>query len=371
MNDTLPIAPDLFGCDIQVPVLHTDEFIERIGAIERRGLLPRWFAAPLYALWEINGRCPLRCAYCYNASPKVVDELTTKELLDVAGQLRAMQVFGVSVSGGEPTLRPDLFALLEAIREGGATTTLTTSGWTMNEHLASGLRPHLSAVAVSLDGARAETHDRVRRREGSFVRAVAAIHRLQDAGFAHVDVSFACTAYNIDEFPEVLNLCDELGVGSLRTHTLAMTGTASLNPEIAAVSPPQLDRVRAAVAAWNAGWIGGLRVAFFDTSGHIRSGLATGRALAVRITAEGYVGFTPHLPFVVGDVRRDRLDELWRRGLRTIWRHPEVRHAVGGIGRIEDVSLLGEEGRQYRFLELPGPTASRPASAGEPGGATT
>jgi MoaA/NifB/PqqE/SkfB family radical SAM enzyme len=351
MSLGLPIAPDLFTGEVQVPVLHTDEQLRRLAELESRQLMPRWFAAPLYALWEINGRCPLRCAYCYNASPKVVDELSTAELLDVAQQLADLKLFGVSISGGEPTLRKDLPQLLEKLTGAKLTVAMTTSGWTMTPALAASLRL-LDAVCVSLDGARAETHDAVRRREGSFRRAVDAIRMLKDAGFPYVDVSFACTTANVHEFRDVLALCQELGVGSLRTHALATTGIASLNPEIADISDETYREVQDAIAEWNLSRTnpGDLRAVFLETSGHIRYGLATGRTLSIRITAEGYVGFTTHLPYVMGDVRRDRLAELWRRGVRVAWRHPEVRRLLGHVNRIQEVALKGEEGIRYKFL---------------------
>jgi Fe-coproporphyrin III synthase len=363
---TVPV-PDLFTCEVGIPTLHTDQWLEKIASLEANRLLPRWYAAPLYVLWEINGRCPLRCAYCYNASPKVVNELSTAELLDVAQQLVQMKVFGVSVSGGEPTLRKDLPELLACLAGAGIDLTLTTSGWTMNPALAAQLRP-LRAVAVSLDGARAQTHDAVRRTPGSFERAVNAIRMLKEAGHPWVDVSFACTTQNVHEFEEVLELCRSLGVGSVRTHALAVTGIASLNPGIGDVSDETYAKVQQTISEWNARVTSpmDLRAVFLDTSGHIRYGLATGRAVGMRITAEGYVGFTTHLPYVMGDVRQARLLDLWSRGLRSAWKHPEVRRILGSMRRIQDVALVGEEGIRYRFLAPEGASENESWTAPSP-----
>lgn len=74
--------------------------------------------------------CPLRCVYCHN--PELLPPLGRSELgADaVMEKIRARRLFldGVVVTGGEPTVHPDLPAFLAGIKELGLETKLDTNG---------------------------------------------------------------------------------------------------------------------------------------------------------------------------------------------------------------------------------------------------
>lgn len=77
------------------------------------------------------GGCNLRCPYCHNASlvetPHLYPELS---IVDILAQLKTRQGFidGVVISGGEPTLDPDLPQLLAQIKQMGLQVKLDTNG---------------------------------------------------------------------------------------------------------------------------------------------------------------------------------------------------------------------------------------------------
>ena len=70
--------------------------------------------APICLTWELTYGCNLACVHCLSSSGRRDPrELTTAELFGVVDELAAMQVFYVNIGGGEPTLRPDFWDLLD------------------------------------------------------------------------------------------------------------------------------------------------------------------------------------------------------------------------------------------------------------------
>lgn len=67
----------------------------------------------LYGWVEITNRCNLKCPYCYaNSSALSKNELSLSEIKGVLEGFRTLRAKIVMISGGEPTLRPDLVEIL-------------------------------------------------------------------------------------------------------------------------------------------------------------------------------------------------------------------------------------------------------------------
>ena len=69
---------------------------------------------PICLTWELTYACNLACVHCLSSSGRRDPrELTTAECKAVIDELQRMQVFYVNVGGGEPTIRPDFFELVD------------------------------------------------------------------------------------------------------------------------------------------------------------------------------------------------------------------------------------------------------------------
>lgn len=145
-------------------------------------------------VWLFTYGCPLLCLHCHSESgdrpSKVLPPEKMNKLVDV---LVSMQLRSLSFSGGEPLSVPALFDVARRLKESGTKVNLFTSGWGMTEEAAKKAQGLFSRIHVSLDGPTAESHDRIRRRAGSFARAMAALERLDR--FADKETSFGldCT----------------------------------------------------------------------------------------------------------------------------------------------------------------------------------
>jgi MoaA/NifB/PqqE/SkfB family radical SAM enzyme len=73
-------------------------------------------------------RCNLACTYC-NEFDKDSPPVPTPEMLKRIDKLCALGTSIITFSGGEPTLHPDLDALIRRARRGGAITTVITNGY--------------------------------------------------------------------------------------------------------------------------------------------------------------------------------------------------------------------------------------------------
>ena len=87
-------------------------------------------AAPTGMLAELTHRCPLRCPYCSN--PVDLDrrsrELDTDTWLRVLAEAARLGVIQVHLSGGEPTARKDIIAIVRCCADVGIYSNLITSG---------------------------------------------------------------------------------------------------------------------------------------------------------------------------------------------------------------------------------------------------
>lgn len=183
--------------------------------------------APICLTWELTYACNLECAHCLSSSGRRDPrELSTEQCKAVIDELQRMQVFYVNIGGGEPTIRPDFWELLEYAVNHQVGVKFSTNGVRLNPERAAFLAsPACNGyvdVQISLDGATAEVNDYVRG-PGSYDTALTALQNLQDAGFSDAKISVVCTRQNIGQLDEFKALADRFGA-TLRLTRLRPSG---------------------------------------------------------------------------------------------------------------------------------------------------
>ncbi len=172
-------------------------------------------------------RCNLRCRMCdldelWNRGRDRRDEvLSTAEMKAVVDDYAAIGTTGVSFTGGEPILRKDILDVIHYAGRRGLVTHMSTNGYLMDRELAREvLGSGLDAIAFSIDGATARTHDALRGVEGSFERAVqglehfAALKR-ETASDTSVLVVCMINRLNLEEIMDLADLTARAGVDYL------------------------------------------------------------------------------------------------------------------------------------------------------------
>ncbi|HZU71840.1 MAG TPA: mycofactocin radical SAM maturase [Acidimicrobiales bacterium] len=163
--------------------------------------------SPICLTWELTYACNLACVHCLSSSGRRDPaELDTAEARAVIDEMAAMSIFYVNVGGGEPTIRPDFFDLVDYAVDRGVGVKFSTNGTRIDAARAAALAAKdYVDVQVSLDGATAAVNDAVRG-EGSYAAARRAMDHLAAAGFGPFKISVVVTRHNLgqlDDFDEI------------------------------------------------------------------------------------------------------------------------------------------------------------------------
>src|SRR5580693_7454696 len=180
--------------------------------------------SPICLTWELTYACNLACVHCLSSSGRRDPrELTTSECQAVIDTLQRMQVFYVNIGGGEPTVRPDFWELVDYATAHQVGVKFSTNGVKITPAVATRLAASdYVDVQISLDGATAEVNDAVRG-PGSYATAMRAMQNLADAGFRGFKLSVVMTRQNIPQMDEFKAIADRYGA-QLRLTRLRPSG---------------------------------------------------------------------------------------------------------------------------------------------------
>ncbi|HRO30311.1 MULTISPECIES: mycofactocin radical SAM maturase [Micrococcaceae] len=180
--------------------------------------------APICLTWELTYACNLSCAHCLSSSGRRDPrELTTEQCEAVIDELQRMGVFYVNIGGGEPTVRPDFWHLVDYAVAHQVGVKFSTNGVRITPENARRLAAtDYVDVQVSLDGATAEVNDYIRG-PGSYDTALRALANLHEAGFRDAKVSVVVTRQNVGQLDEFKAIADRYGA-TLRLTRLRPSG---------------------------------------------------------------------------------------------------------------------------------------------------
>ncbi len=196
---------------------------------------------PMGVHLQVADRCNHACHHCYQVQGQK-GELGFEELRSIIDGIADAGVFTLNVSGGEATLRPDLFDILRYARGRGFALRLFTNGFLIDEAYAEELaRIGLLEVHVSLYSGVAEEHDAVTRVPRSFDRTVGAITALRQRGVRVVLKTPATTLSPLGA-RSVEALARDLGCEHQSSTDLTMREDGAADPWAVRVSPEDLLR---------------------------------------------------------------------------------------------------------------------------------
>ena len=120
------------------------------------GIFSRLRYSPFLAQLVIIRRCNLSCSYC-SEYDKVSDPIAAEILEKRLRKLKSLGTFGISLTGGEPTLHPQLPSLIRTCRElGFFRTGMISNGFLLRPELIEALNEAgLQEMQISIDGVEA------------------------------------------------------------------------------------------------------------------------------------------------------------------------------------------------------------------------
>jgi len=162
----------------------------------------------------------------------------------------------LSLQGGEPTLFPEIIALVAGARRlGFEHIGIVTNGRKLRDRVFAEalLGAGLDAVTASLLGADAETHDALSAAPGSFDALVEGLRNCADiAGTTHrsvvLNVNLITSARSVDQLADEVRLIAGLGVRTAVVHLVRFSGLAS-DPNVREPLRFDIRRIREPLAA--------------------------------------------------------------------------------------------------------------------------
>jgi radical SAM protein len=348
---------------------------------------------PFLAIWEVTQACDLACVHCRaSAQPdRHPMELTTDEGKRLIDQIATLRVPVFVLTGGDPIKRPDLFELIGHARQAGVRVSLTPSATPLltKEIIVRFQESGLTRLAVSMDGACAETHDAFRGMSGSFARTLDAVRWANEAGLP-VQINTTFSRRNIGEIDDIVAVMEQLKITLWSVFFLVPTGrgkladllnadefeqvfarlyelsrTASFDIKTTEAQHYRRFVLQQRAAERRAGIADVQQEKMLDTIGRAPRGLNDGKGF-VFISYTGEVFPSGFMPLSAGSIRSQTLEPIYRESLLFLGlRNPE--QLEGKCGKCEFKQICG--GSRARAYALTGnPYGEEPCCAYVPRG---
>jgi len=286
--------------------------------------LPSYADAPRIVIWEMTRACALACRHCRAAAipQRHPLELTTTQAFALVDAVVECSPAAFILTGGDPFMRADIVTIVEYAVAHGLRTAVSPSA--TGRLTPASLRALSAAgckrISLSLDAPDAASHDAFRGVRGSFERTLRGVRAAREAGL-EVQINTTISRFNHTRIDEMAGVLRGLDIVLWSLFFLVPVGRAT---ERDVLNASETERAFAQLHRLS----GELPFDLKTTEApHYRRYLlqhGDAASLAKRIPAigdgKGFV-FVSHLgeicpsgflPYVVGNVRTDRLLDVYR-----------------------------------------------------------
>lgn len=163
---------------------------------------------------EVSSRCNERCIHCYipNAKKDDGEDMKLETILRVMDEAKEMGTLQVTLSGGELFMHKDIGIILRHARMNDFIINILSNLVLVNDkHIEILKEINPSLVQVSLYSMKAEEHDAITLRKGSFIKTKNAIERLVAADIP-VQISCPVMKLNRKSYKDVLQYASKLRI---------------------------------------------------------------------------------------------------------------------------------------------------------------
>jgi len=185
---------------------------------------------PRIIAFEVTGRCRFNCRHCRASAGIGADsqDLKTSQCKRIIrrvgdyieGEGRAVLI----LTGGEPMERGDICELVACGRGRGFRVVLATCGYLLDEDSLEQLKEAgIAALSFSLDGASAQTNDRLKQTSGAFEAVVRATRIAKEAGI-EFQINSTISKLNMGEVFGIADAAERLGAKCFNPFVLVPMG---------------------------------------------------------------------------------------------------------------------------------------------------
>lgn len=284
---------------------------------------------------NLTRRCNLACNHCYldatSRQEATADELTTREICILLDEVAARSnETMVVLTGGEPLLRSDLESIISHGTEQGLFIVLGTNGTLLTDSRVQSLKQAgLKGMGISVDSLNPVKHDRFRGRQGCWQKTMAGIEMCRRHGLSF-QVHFTVTRDNLDEISDLIEFSHQRQARVVNIFFLICTGRGEticdIDPEdyerilrqlvkIQADYPDMTIRVRCAPHSKRVAMQLNPDANINSISGRDGDGCIAGIHYC-RITPEGGVTACPFIDEEVGNIKQQKLFDVWDTALQ-------------------------------------------------------
>ena len=173
-----------------------------------------YMSAPIRVWLEVTSRCNLSCEQCFNMNHEdFYTDISYENILSIIDDLKASGVLQLTITGGEPLVRKDIFKILDHIFDKGFGVRFFTNGTTLNEQNVERLSSYnISHIFASLDGI-GEVND-ILRGGKTFEKISRGIMRLARTT-GNVTLSVTLHAFSLENIPQIFQFAKDNNVKSL------------------------------------------------------------------------------------------------------------------------------------------------------------
>jgi len=206
--------------------------------------------APYLVALNLTQRCNLACDHCYLDARHLKeggrDELSTADLRRILGEIAEVGPEAMVVlTGGEPTLRPDLGELAAHASGLGLMVVVGTNGMSLTPARVRKLQSDgVAGMGISVDSLTPEIHDDFRGLKGAWARTMAGIDACKDAGMPF-QIHFSATDKTAGEIDDMVAFARESGAMVLNVFFMVCTGRGE---KYSGISAEKYDAVLRRVA---------------------------------------------------------------------------------------------------------------------------
>ncbi|MFA5090322.1 MAG: glycosyltransferase [Candidatus Omnitrophota bacterium] len=183
---------------------------------------------PQTIILDLTHRCNLRCNICDIVHDAAINEFSTDEVKGLILQAIEWGVKEFVLSGGEPLMRQDNFAILDFTREKKYSLGILTNGIILDDKFIARLTPYLLcgsvSLNISLDALSPSIHDGIRGRQGCFEKTLKALQEISDLKKKHPQINLNILSIilnnNLQELHALAELAKSLGVNSIQFQPL-------------------------------------------------------------------------------------------------------------------------------------------------------
>ncbi|WP_202711558.1 radical SAM/SPASM domain-containing protein [Sporosalibacterium faouarense] len=274
------------------------------------------FCVPNAISWSITDNCNLKCKHCYSSK---IDEdkydMSYEKVMEVIRLLDNYGIFRITLTGGEPLMRKDIFDIIRELKKRAFCVEINTNGTLINKDISKKLKElDIDGVRISLDGSNKYSHDKFRGIKGAFDKSIKAIEILKEDNH-RVNVTTIPNKLNLDEMSSLFNIIDYYDIEEWHFFRLLATGSAINNKELI-LNKEEYIRVMK--------WISSIdkknpkvRISFNDPiyslineNDRITGGCGAGK-LYLGMNTKGDFSLCPSMPMTIGNIFEENLEDIF------------------------------------------------------------